>query len=216
MLLHFNKLRSVRRMDSSVYRADRSGLYPSALAPPTFTALFGPPGPDGYQNAALGDQTYWWAIVSNRSDIFHPLPYDWEVTSCLLDMYGTSLGADGTPADQEKNALFHLGPNQGTIITPKLLHFNCIYDPVVYDSPEWSNPENYLTKRWGPAVEYHFGFKWLWLNRGSSASPVDIQVTVDPMFADQRFAAEHPKDIDPTELGTPSTDTSKRGFGRWT
>jgi len=237
MLLHLNKLRSVRLMDSSIYRADRSGLYPPALAPPTFTALFGPPGPDGYKDAALGDQTYWWAIVSNRNDIFHPLPYDWEVTSCLLDMYGTSLGADGTSADQEKNALFHLGPNQGTVIAPKLLHLcviflstmipkvltsllaicsNCIHDPVVYDSPEWSNPENYLTKRWGPAVEYHFGFKWLWLNRGFSASPVDIQVAVDPMFADQRFAAEHPKDIDPTKLGTPSTDTSKRGFGRWT
>ena len=47
MLLDLDKLRSVRLMDSSIYRADHSGLYPPALAPPTFTALFGPPGPNG-------------------------------------------------------------------------------------------------------------------------------------------------------------------------
>jgi hypothetical protein len=38
MLLHLERLRSVRLMDSSIYRADHSGLYPPALAPPTFTA----------------------------------------------------------------------------------------------------------------------------------------------------------------------------------
>jgi hypothetical protein len=131
MLLHFNKLRSVRLMDSSVYRADRSGLYPPALAPPTFTALFGPPGPHGYTHVALGDQSYWWAIVSNRSDIFHPLPYDWEVTSCLLDMYGAALGADGTSEDEEKNALYHLGPHQGTVVVPKLLHLCVIFHSTI-------------------------------------------------------------------------------------
>jgi len=70
---------------------------------------------------------------------------------------------------------------------------NCINDdPIYFNSPEWSNPENGLTKRWGPAVEYHIGFKWLWLNRGHTESPVDIQAIFDPMFADQRFAVEHP------------------------
>jgi hypothetical protein len=43
---------------------------------------------------------------------------------------------------------------------------------------------------------------------------VDIQVTVDPLFADQRFAAEHPEAIDPSALGMDDTDTSKRGFAR--
>ena len=131
MLLDLNKLRSVRLMDSRIYRADHSGLYPPALAPPTFTALFGPPGPHGYENAALGDQSYWWAIVSNRRDIFHPLPYDWEVTSCLLDMYSTSLGADGTSEDDEKKAMVHLDntPYEGTNIVPKLLHLYVIPRP---------------------------------------------------------------------------------------
>ena len=78
---------------------------------------------------------------------------------------------------------------------------NCIHDPVFYDSPEWSNPESGLAQRWGPAVKYHVGFKWLWLNRGHTESPVDIQVIVDPLFADQRFAAEHPEAIDPTAPG---------------
>ena len=122
MLLHLEKFRSVRLMDSSIYRADDSGLYPPALAPPTFTALFGPPGPNGYEHAALGDQSYWWAIVSNRRDIFEPLPLDWEVTSCQVDMYGTTLGPDGISEEEEKNSLYHAGPRQGTVIVPKLLH----------------------------------------------------------------------------------------------
>ena len=52
MLLHLKRLRSVRLMDSSFYRADDSGLYPPALAPPTFTALFGLPGSNGHENAS--------------------------------------------------------------------------------------------------------------------------------------------------------------------
>ena len=45
--------------------------------------------------------------------------------------------------------------------------------------------------RWKAAVDYHVGFKWLWLNRGDANSTVDIQTAIDPQFADQRFAAEH-------------------------
>jgi hypothetical protein len=128
MLLHLDRLRSVRLMDSAIYRADRSGLYPPALGPSTFTALFGPPGPHGYHDVALGDQSYWWAIVSNRRDIFQPLPYDWEVTSCLLDMYFTGLGTDGSSEDEEKKAMIHLidTPYEGTIIIPKLVHLYVI------------------------------------------------------------------------------------------
>lgn len=70
---------------------------------------------------------------------------------------------------------------------------NCLHNTDVYYTwAGWSNPEDSLTKRWKSAVEYHVGFKWLWLNRGSTDSPVDIQVHVDPPFADQRFAAEYP------------------------
>jgi len=202
MLLHVQKLRDLRLMDSSIYRADKSGLYPPALAPPTFTALFGPPGPNGYHHVALGDQSYWWAIVSNRTEIFNPLPYDWEVTSCLLDMYSTSLGEDGTPLDQERKAMVHLEdtPSEGEIVIPKLLHFNCLDGvPQYYDYPEWSNPDYYLTKRWGAAVKYHVGFKWLWLNRGFKKSSVDIQMVFNPKFADELFAEQHPEIISTSE-----------------
>ena len=123
MLLHLQKFRSMRLMDSSIYRNDRSGLYPPALGPPLFEALLGPPGPYGH-HAELGDQTFWWAIVSNRRDIFQPLPYDWEVTSCLLDMYMTGLGSDGATEEEERRAMIHLQDtaHEGTAILPKLVH----------------------------------------------------------------------------------------------
>ncbi|KAF8270377.1 hypothetical protein EI94DRAFT_1571478 [Lactarius quietus] len=198
MLLHLGKLRAERLMDSSIYRADHSGLFPSALSPPTFEALFGPPGPNGqYQNVALGDQGYWWAIVSNREDLFRPLIYDWEVSSCLLDMYYTGLGHDDISEDEEARTMIHIWgtPYDGQAILPKLLHFNCLHNTdVYYNWAGWSDPEDSLTKRWKPAVEYHVGFKWLWLNRGDAGSTVDIQVVIDPLFADQRFAAEHELD----------------------
>src|SRR5713226_4212165 len=54
MLLDLEKLRKMRLMDSSYYRRDTTGLFPTALSPPTFEALFGPPGADGYyENVAL-------------------------------------------------------------------------------------------------------------------------------------------------------------------
>ncbi|KAI0253916.1 hypothetical protein BJV78DRAFT_1274386 [Lactifluus subvellereus] len=181
MLLHLGRLRAARLMDSSIYRADAAG------------ALWAPGSEGHYMNVALGDQGYWWAIVSNRQDLFRPLRYDWEVTSCLLDMYMTGLGDDDVSEEQESKVMVHLWdtPYEEQVVLPKLLHFNCLHDTdVYYNWAGWSNPEDSLTKRWKPAVEYHVGFKWLWLNRGSTDSPVDIQVIVDPPFADQRFAAE--------------------------
>jgi hypothetical protein len=123
MLLHLQKFRSIRLMDSSVYRHDRSGLYPPAFSPPLFEALLGPPGPQGF-HADLGDQTFWWAIVSKSPDIFRPLPYDWEVTSCLLDMYMTGLGSDAATEEEERKVMIHLvdTPAEGTVVLPKLVH----------------------------------------------------------------------------------------------
>jgi len=189
--------------DLSVYRADRSGLYPPALSPPTFEALFGPPTPEGFPHLTLGDQGYWWAIVSNRQDIFQPLRYDWEVSTCFMEMYGTGLvtGEDGATEDEERPRMYflHDTPYEGQVILPKLLHFNCIFDdPLYYKSAMWSEPEGSLAMRWGPAVSYHVGFKWIWLNRGYAESPVDIEVILDPMFADERFAAEHDIESDPS------------------
>lgn len=132
MLLHLQKFRSMRLMDSSIYRNDRSGLYPPALTPPLFGALLGPPGPQGH-HAELGDQTFWWAIVSNRRDIFRPLPYDWEVTSCLLDMYMTGLGNDSATEEEERRAMVHLDDTEydGTVILPKLVHLCVISHPCM-------------------------------------------------------------------------------------
>ena len=94
---------------------------------------------------------------------------------------------------------------------------NCIDDdPVYYNSREWSKPDVGLTKRWGPAVQYHVGFKWLWLNRGRTELPIDIQVIFDPQFADQRFATEHSKRSDPPETVISSTDAFTTPDGPYT
>lgn len=101
MLLDLEKLRELRLMDSSVYRDVTDGSHPLALAPPTFRAKYGEPGPKGYENVKLGDQGYWWAIVDHRPDVFEPLSFDFEITSCLMDSYSIGLGDDGrTEADE--------------------------------------------------------------------------------------------------------------------
>lgn len=123
MLLDLERLRALRLMDSSAYR--NSGDGPPALGPDAFAALFGAPGADGhYQDVKLGDQGYWWAIVSHRPDIFRHLSYDWEVSSCLLDMYLTGLGHDDATEDDEIALQVHTWgtPHQGQAILPKMLH----------------------------------------------------------------------------------------------
>lgn len=103
MLLDLDKLRALRLMDSTLYR----GTPPESLSPPAFRAMYGAPGPAGYDNVRLGDQGYWWAIVDHRPDIFEPLSYDFEVTSCLLDMYKTGLGDDSvTEADELSRQIY--------------------------------------------------------------------------------------------------------------
>lgn len=97
MLLDLGKLRDLRLMDSSIYKSDSSRHFPPALAPEAFRAMYGLPGGDGhgrYDNVRLGDQGYWWAIISHRPDIFEPLSYDFEVTSCLFNTYNIGLGND--------------------------------------------------------------------------------------------------------------------------
>lgn len=104
MLLELEKLRSLRLMDSSIYQADSSRRFAAALAPDAFRAMYGLPGGDGhgrFDNVRLGDQGYWWAIISHRPDIFEPLSYDFEITSCLLNTYGIGLGDDGVGETEE-------------------------------------------------------------------------------------------------------------------
>lgn len=102
MLLDLEKLRSLRLMDSSIYR-EIGGM--QALSPETFRAKYGLPGEDGkgrYDNVRLGDQGYWWAIVDYRRDLFEPLSFDYEVTSCLLQMYHTGLGNELVTLEEEQ------------------------------------------------------------------------------------------------------------------
>ncbi|RDB21518.1 hypothetical protein Hypma_011350 [Hypsizygus marmoreus] len=202
MLLDLEKLRASRLMDSTFYRGDTSGKHPAALSPPTFRAKYGLPGGDGhgrYDNVRLGDQGYWWAIVDHRPDIFEPLSYDFEVTSCLLDTYGTGLGDDAVTEAVELSRQVHVKntPQEGIVILPKLLHFNCLHGtPIYIDWDGWSDPKNPLTVRWGPSVSYHAGFKWIWLNQGvgDSTSKLEMFTVPDIVFADEKFSRDRDRD----------------------
>ncbi|KIK63822.1 glycosyltransferase family 8 protein [Collybiopsis luxurians FD-317 M1] len=193
MVLDLEKLRQVRLMDSIIYHEAEDDANPSALSPPAFRAMYGEPGPTGYVNVKLGDQGYWWAIVEHRPDIFEPLSFDFEVTSCLMDTYSISLGDDGRHEADELSRQSHTKGTlqEGILIRPKLLHFNCLHGVNVYmDWEGWSNPKEGVTKRWGPALFYHHGYKWIWLNQGSTEL-VDIQALHNFEFADLQFARDH-------------------------
>jgi hypothetical protein len=110
MLLDLEKLRAMRLMDSSIYRNDTSGRFPPAMSPSAFRAMYGRPQDDGYsryENVRLGDQGYWWAIVDYQKDIFEPLSYDFEITSCLLDTYLTGLGDDTVTESEALSRQIH-------------------------------------------------------------------------------------------------------------
>ena len=214
MLLDLARLRELRLMDSAFYHEGRQHL--SALAPPAFKAMFGEPVPDGgsgrmkYDGVKLGDQGYWWAIVSHRPEIFEHLPYDWEVSSCLMDMYYTGLGDDDVDEVTEARTQIHTNNDaeRGRTILPKMLHLyvrsrpcdiantemsphsNCL-DGVdrYYEWPGWTEPNNDLARRWLPAVRYHVGFKWIWLNQYASNATLTTETLFDVKFADELFAA---------------------------
>ncbi|KAI0646744.1 hypothetical protein C8Q79DRAFT_999874 [Trametes meyenii] len=196
MLLDLDRLRSLRLMDSSFYRGDPNAARVPALAPPAFEAMFGKPIDAGngrvrYDGVKLGDQGYWWAIVSHRPEIFEHLSYDWEVSSCLMDMYMKGLGDDDANEAHERFAQVHTDdtPEEGRAVLPKMLHFNCL-DGVdrYYDWPGWSDPNDGLAQRWLPAVRYHVGYKWLWLNQPESNATLTMQTLYDVKFADEVFA----------------------------
>lgn len=126
MLLDLARLRALRLMDSSAYRDAAAS---PALAPAAFRALFGAPGEDGkYRDVKLGDQGYWWAIVSQNPVLFEHLSYDWEMSSCLMDMYGTGLGDDARGVEEETRRQVHTDatPHEGKAVLPKMLHLYVI------------------------------------------------------------------------------------------
>ncbi|KAI0346262.1 hypothetical protein BDW22DRAFT_1323734 [Trametopsis cervina] len=229
MLMDLEALRRLRLMDSSAYRAATPSPLP-AYSPPAFRALFG--APDGhtgkYENIALGDQSYWWAIIqymestAPESKMFQHLHYDWEISSCLADMYITNLepGKDDASDTDELGVQIHTWatPHQGEVIRPKLVHFNCLPGPRYYEWPGWeaavddhtAGTEG-LARRWGTAIKYHVGYKWLWLARGAeypsaeaakSSKPknggpnVTIETVQNVKFADELFAeTTGPRDV---------------------
>ncbi|TFK93191.1 glycosyltransferase family 8 protein [Polyporus arcularius HHB13444] len=206
MLLDLARLRELRLMDSSHYRGDSQHV--PALAPPAFEAMFGKPVPDGdsgrmkYNGVKLGDQGYWWAIVSHRPEIFEHLSYDWEVSSCLMDMYYTGLGDDDADEETERHRQIHTHNDaaRARIVLPKMLHFNCLEGvDRYYEWSGWSEPDNDLARRWLPAVRYHVGFKWLWLNQPASNATLSMETLFDVKFADELFAESRTASDDPEQ-----------------
>lgn len=60
-----------------------------------------------------------------------------------------------------------------------------------YDWPGWSDPHDGLAQRWLPAVRYHVGYKWLWLNEPASNATLTLETLHDVKFADELFAIAH-------------------------
>lgn len=57
---------------------------------------------------------------------------------------------------------------------------NCLPGARYYEWPGWDAPTDDhtagtdgLSRRWGTAVKYHVGYKWLWLNRGSDYASLE-------------------------------------------
>ncbi|KAL1748024.1 glycosyltransferase family 8 protein [Schizophyllum fasciatum] len=191
MLLDFEKLRQMRLMDSRLYDDGKPALSPSA-----FRAMYGEPaGPDGrYNNVKLGDQGFWWAIVDHRPDLFEPLSFDFEVSSCLVETYGTGLvGKDDMTEEEELRSMMHIGgtPQEGKPVRPKLLHFNCLRAETYMEWDGWNDPNDALNRKWGAAVRYHNGYKWAWLNWAAGQPrerPATVETTTVPRieFYDQQ------------------------------
>lgn len=126
MLLDLNKLRKARLMHSNVYAKIKPDNPGEALSTAAFRAMYGLPGGDGkgrYTNVRLGDQGYWWAIVDYHKDIFEPLSYDFEMTSCVIDTYHTGLGADTITEEEELKHQIYIEntPQEVGILAPLAL-----------------------------------------------------------------------------------------------
>jgi hypothetical protein len=55
----------------------------------------------------------------------------------------------------------------------------------------WSDPSNSLTARWGVAVVYHVGYKWIWLNKGDDSThtgTLEMTTITHVRFSDEEFA----------------------------
>ena len=124
ILFDLEKLRNIRLIDSKIYREANDGI--EAMSPPAFRAMFGEPDAQTghYENIMLGDQSYWWAIISYQPNLYEHLSYDWEISSCLVGTYNISLGDDMTTEEDETKSLQHTPgtPHDGQLVIPKLLH----------------------------------------------------------------------------------------------
>lgn len=68
-------------------------------------------------------------------------------------------------------------------------HSNCLEGARYHEWAGWDDPTNDLAIRWGPAVRYHAGYKWLWLNQGQkdSGAAVTTETVFDVRFADEQL-----------------------------
>ncbi|KAI0086679.1 hypothetical protein BDY19DRAFT_894430 [Irpex rosettiformis] len=198
ILFDLEKLRNIRLIDSQIYREANDGV--NSMSPPAFRAMFGEPDSQTghYENIMLGDQSYWWAIISYQPDLYEHLSYDWEISSCLVNTYNITLGDDMTTEEDELKSLQHTPgtPHEGKLVIPKLLHFNCIPTDLYFEWPGWSDPSEPLNQHWGPAVKYHQHYKWIWLNRATdrdnnSQANLTIHRVEPALFADEIYRNKH-------------------------
>jgi hypothetical protein len=138
ILFDLEKLRNMRLIDSEIYRQANDGI--DAMSPPAFRSMFGEVDPrtGHFENIMLGDQSYWWSIITYKPELYEHLSYDWEISSCLVNTYNITLGDDLTTEDDELRTLQHTPgtPHEGKLVIPKLLH---LYVSIRYRSLAYAN-----------------------------------------------------------------------------
>lgn len=75
---------------------------------------------------------------------------------------------------------------------------NCLQGVArYYDWAGWTDSTNDLSNRWGAAVAYHVGMKWIWLNAGHrhhSTATLEMVTVSDVIFADEAFIVDRQTD----------------------
>lgn len=70
-----------------------------------------------------------------------------------------------------------------------IVYSNCLNTERYQEWEGWSNPDDELGRAWGPAVKYHAGSKWIWLNLQPHLYHLNTSLTVETIY-DVKFLDE--------------------------
>ncbi|KAK8846594.1 hypothetical protein IAR55_005680 [Kwoniella newhampshirensis] len=183
MLLDLQRMRNVLYMDSNLFSPMERRR---ALSHPANLAYWGEPTTkDGvYNNVGLGDQSFFLSVKLYKPEYHIRLPLSWEGAYNVNQIGSSEMDAE----TQIKQQRMLPDAEKDTLITPGVLHWNCMQAATYMDSPYWANPESEPETRWGHAMRYHHKYKWIWLNRGDGSATTESFTIQDLRFWDEKRA----------------------------